>query len=93
VIAAKSKNITQANIDPDTQVGMVCFTGLSFTPKDVMVAAQSVFDGGQQDVFATAYVSLGTVSTGDCSGKLEVRTFDISDNARADRPFHIWFED
>jgi hypothetical protein len=93
VIAGKSSGIVQANIDPDTQTGIVCFTGLSFTPKIVVVSAQGVFDGGQNDVIASAFVSTGTVSTGDCSGVLQVRTYDVTDAALADRPFLIWFED
>ncbi len=91
VDAARSRGITQANVDPDTQAGIVCFTDLPFTPKNVMVTAQGVFDGGQNDVIATTFVSLGTVSTGDCAGKLQVRTFDVSSAALADRPFLIWF--
>ena len=93
LIAARSKGITQVNIDPDTQPGLVCFTDLPFTPRSAMVAAQSVFDGAQEDVIATSFISPIAVTTGDCSGKVEVRTFDISSNARADRAFHIWFED
>ncbi len=93
VLAGRSKGITQANIDQDTVVGMVCFTDLPFTPRSVMVAAQSYFDGGEQDVIATAYVADTTVGTGTCSGKVEVRTFDVSAGALQDRAFHIWFED
>lgn len=93
VVASKSKNIVQANVDPDTQAGIVCFTDLPFEVKSVMVSGQGVFDGGQPDVIATSFVSGGTVSTSDCVGKLQVRTFDVSDGALADRPFTIWFED
>jgi Collagen triple helix repeat (20 copies) len=89
----KSKNITAANIDPDTQTGMVCFTGLPFTAKSAMVTTQGVFDNGEPDVIASAFVSLGAVSTGDCNGQVQVRTFDVALNALANRPFHIWFED
>ncbi len=96
VVASKSKNIVQANIDPDTQVGHYCFTGLPFTPRSVMVAGQAVFDGGQADVIATAFLADISVTTGDCSGKVEVRTFDAGEAAAcalADRAFQIWFED
>lgn len=93
VIASKSKNITQDNVDVDTVTGVYCFTNLSFTPRSVMVAAQSVFDGGQQDVIATAYLADFSVAQGDCGGKLLVRTFDVSDGALMDRAFQIWFED
>lgn len=91
VVPAKSRGITQANVDPDTQAGIVCFTDLPIRPKNVMVTSQGVFDGGQNDVIATAFVSLGTVTSSDCSGQLQVRTFDVSDGALADRPFLIWF--
>jgi hypothetical protein len=93
VIATKSKNIVQANIDPDTQVGHYCFTDLPFTPRSVMVAGQSVFDGGDEDVIATAYLANISVSTGDCFGKVQVRTFDVSNGSVQDRAFQIWFED
>ncbi len=88
---ARSRGITQANVDPDTQAGIVCFTDLPIRPKNVQVTPQGVFDGGQQDVIATAFVSLGTVTSADCSGQLQVRTFDVSSAALADRPFLIWF--
>ncbi len=91
VDTARSRGITQANIDPDTEAGIVCFTGLPIRPKNVQVTAQGVFDGGQNDVIATTFVSLGTVTSGTCSGQLQVRTFDVSDGALANRPFLIWF--
>jgi len=91
VIASKSHNITAANIDPDTQTGIVCFTDLPFTPRNAIVSAQGIFDGGQSDVIATSFTTSGTVISGDCSGKVQVRTFDVSDGNLADRAFHIWF--
>lgn len=93
LIPTKSKNITAANIDPDTQTGIVCFTGLPFTARNAMVAPQGIFNGGQPDVIASPFVTLGASATGDCSGQVQVRTFDVSDGALADRPFLIWFED
>ena len=95
VVAAKSKNITDANVDPDTQTGTVCFTGLSFAPRNVMVSGQVAFDGGQVDTVATAYLeneALG-IQLNDCVGEVLVRTFDVSLAALGDRPFHIWFVD
>ena len=91
VVTGKSHNITAANVDPDTQAGIVCFTDLPFTPRNVMVSAQGVFDGGDPDVIATSFTSLGTVTSGDCSGQVQVRTFDVSSAALTDRPFHVWF--
>jgi hypothetical protein len=92
IIAPKSKNITQANVDPDTVAGSYCFTGLP-TFKSVMVSSQGVFDGGEQDVIASAFFTSSSVSTGDCVGQVLVRTFDVSSNALMDRAFTIWFED
>jgi hypothetical protein len=92
----RSKNITQANVDVDTETGVYCFTNLEFTPRSAMVAAQPVFNGGDQDVIASVYMAPISVSQGDCFGKLLVRTFDISEGAAgalADRAFQIWFED
>jgi len=90
---AKSKNITDANIQKGSSAGNYCIRDLSFTPRNVMVAAQAAFDGGQADVIATGFLAEGSVSTAGCSGKALVRTFDISDAALADRAFMIWFED
>jgi hypothetical protein len=93
VLPSKSKNITQANLDPDTVAGNYCFTDLPFTPRSVMVAGQAAFDGGQADVIATAFMADISVSTGDCLGKVLVRTHDVSDGSQQDRAFQIWFED
>ena len=96
VIAYNSKNITQANIDVDTQLGVVCFRDLPFAVRNVAVTAQGIAEGGQEDVVASAWVtplSKGIAIYGDCAGSVHVRTFDVSDGARADRPFMIWFED
>jgi hypothetical protein len=57
------------------------------------VNAQGAFDGGQEDVIATAYVAEESVSAGDCSGKVLVQTFDLSSGSLQDRAFTIWFED
>jgi hypothetical protein len=91
VVPERSKGITQADVDPDTVVGTYCFT-LPATPKSAMVSPQGVFDGGEQDVIVSVYVSDSPVSSGDCGGNVLVRTFDFSSNALADRAFHIWFE-
>jgi len=93
VIASKSKNIVQANVDADTVTGVYCFTDLPFTPRSAMVAAQPVFNGGEQDVIASVYMAPISVSQGDCFGKLLVRTFDVSSGSLQDRAFQIWFED
>jgi len=93
VIPQRSTNITQANVDPDTVVGAYCFTGLPFTPKNVMVSGQAVFDGGQTDLIVTSFVNPLGVTAGDCAGTVLVRVFDVSAGALADGAFHIWFED
>jgi hypothetical protein len=93
VVASKSRNITQANVDPDTVIGTFCFTGLPFTPRSVMVSAQPGFDGGQQDVVVTAYHHAVSVSIGNCFGQVLVNTYDVSDGDLAERAFHVWFED
>ncbi len=94
VISEESRNITQANVDPDTVAGTVCFTGLPFTPRNVMVSADGIESGGQKDVIASSSVSVGgTIVTLDCQGKVHVNTFDVSSGALADRAFHVWFED
>jgi hypothetical protein len=93
VDSLRSKNITDANIQKGTNPGNYCLRDLPFTPRSAMVAAQGVFDGGQQDVIASAFLASTTVSTTGCSGKALVRTFDISDAALADRAFMIWFEE
>lgn len=40
LVTAKSFNVTQANIDADTQTGIVCFTGFPFTLKSAVATAQ-----------------------------------------------------
>jgi hypothetical protein len=93
LVAGRSKNITQANIDPDTVVGTFCLTDLPFVPRSAVVAAQGVFNGGEPDVIASVYTAPDSmVSQGDCAGTVLVRTFDIGDNALKDRAFTIWFE-
>jgi hypothetical protein len=93
LVSARSKNVTQANIDTDTVTGTVCFTGLPFTPQSAMTSNQPVFGGGEQDVIVGAYVATGDVSQGDCLGQILVRTFDISSNSLQNRAFTIWLED
>jgi hypothetical protein len=95
VITGKSKNLDQSNVDADTQVGAYCFLSLPSGVKTAMVAPQTAFDGGQQDVIASYYLNEGggNVTQGDCSGKVLVRTFDTSDGSAQDRAFTIWFDD
>jgi hypothetical protein len=93
VVTSKSKNVTQANVDADTVAGTYCFTGLPFTVRGAMVSNQPVFDGGEQDVIVGVFHTTTNVSSGDCSGEVLVRTFDVSSAVLVDRAFHIWFED
>lgn len=86
---AFSKNIGAAQIDEDSEVGIVCFTNLSFTPRSAIVTAG--FESGN-DTIATVRVSGGAFS-GSCFGAVHVRTTDASTGELADRPFTIWFED
>jgi hypothetical protein len=95
VITSKSKNIDQSNVATDTVAGAYCFVNLPFVPKSAMVSPQPVFDGGETDVIASAYVNAtgGTIIVGDCSGTALVRTFDTTDAALQDQAFTVWFED
>lgn len=93
VVARNSENITDANVQKGTAAGYYCFKGLSFTPRSVMVAADTHIDNLQEDVIATAYLAEGAVFAGGCAGKALVRTFDVSANALANRAFTVWFED
>lgn len=95
VLASKSRNFTQANIDTDTQVGLYCLTGLPASVRSAMTSAQAVFDDGQDDVIATNYMAVpgDTITTGNCSGRVQVRTFDVGDADLRDRAFTVWLED
>jgi len=95
VVASKSRNFTQANIDTDSQTGLYCLTGLPASVRSAMTSGQAVFDDGEEDVIATAYMAVpgDAVTTGDCSGRVQVRTFDVTTGALANRAFTVWLED
>ena len=91
-VVGAAKNITQANIDPDTQPGYVCFRNLPFAVKSAITVA-SGSDGPDVLVTPTVITDGGDLSAGDCRGTVIVTTFDIGNNAVGDRSFRIWFED
>ena len=87
IVAAHSKNITQANvIKPTSTTGGYCIEGLSFTPHSVQATIRYP---GPGQIVAGLPPDVGAI----CSSNVQVRvlTWNAAGTAAADAPFFVVF--
>lgn len=87
IVAAHSKNITQANvIKPASTTGGYCFEGLSFTPHSIQVTLRYP---GPGQIAAGLPPDVGAI----CSSNVQARvlTWNADGSLAADAPFFIVF--
>jgi len=81
--AARSGHLSQGNVSR-AGAGAYCFTGLSFTPNNIVATLDSSFTSG--------FVTASLTPFGPCpvGTQAEVKTFDTS-GTPADRSFSVLF--
>ena len=86
----QSKGLTNANVThPAT--GYYCFTGLSFTPKNIVVAPNNI--GPVFDTVAAGSIPASGQTFVTCAGtQARATTWGVAAAALADRHFYVWFE-
>ena len=86
----QSKGITDANVThPAT--GNYCFSGLSFTPKNIIVSANNI--GPVYDTLPAGSIPTTGQTFVTCAGaQARVTTWGVTAAALADRNFYVWFE-
>ncbi len=86
----QSKGLTSANVTNPT-AGNYCFSGLSFTPKNIIVAANNI--GPVYDTVAAGSIPASGQFFIICNGaQARATTWGIAAAALANRNFYVWFE-
>lgn len=86
----QSKGITDANVTHPA-AGNYCFSGLSFTPKNINVSANNI--GPVYDTLAAGSIpATGQVFVTCAGAQARVTTWGVAAAALADRNFYVWFE-
>ena len=87
-----SENLSDANVVKSADDGIYCFKDLPFTPRNMVGSANH--GGFEPDRIVTVQVVPAGTTFFDCgSGEPVALLYDVSEGARVDGPFHVWFED
>jgi collagen triple helix repeat protein len=86
----QSKGIVNANVTNPT-AGYYCFTGLSFTPKNINVSANNI--GPVLDTVASGSIQATGQTFITCAGaQARATTWGVGAAALVNRDFYVWFE-